>query len=101
MRKRMNKRVREREKERIRWRESTNLQDNTRFLQQIRHQIGSHNLPGIVEVNLNEFTESRGVVVIDSLRIPESFQNRRGLQNSLLNCKEILNECVCVRERKE
>ena len=61
------------------------LERQSRLLQQILVNLGSPNRTLRVEMHVNVLSESTGIVVLESSRISESFQNRVRFQNLLFN----------------
>jgi hypothetical protein len=56
---------------------------NTGLLQQIGHYVATVNGIRIVEIQHHPFAETTGVRVADSLRIAESFEDRRGSDDAV------------------
>lgn len=56
------------------------LTGGPRLFKEVGFNVGTNNVSRHVKIDTNEFTKSRGVIVLDSLCVAEGLQYRVGLQ---------------------
>lgn len=66
-----------------------------RFLEKVPVDVGASNLACTTELNSNELSESRGVVVSDSLGITEGFEDRIGSQDLFGEVGKVFRAGLC------
>lgn len=61
------------------------LKDYSRFFQEIGPHAGAYDMKMLVEINLNVFAKSRGIVISRGFCIANGLHDRRGSQNPFFN----------------
>jgi hypothetical protein len=63
---------------------------NPRLLKKIPIDVSTSNLPSATELDSNELSEARGVVVPDRLRVTKGFEDRIGSEDLFGEIGEVL-----------